>query len=74
MKSQLSMIVFPKRQKISVTVDGKDVSRDTVVYVGENMNIVPNLGRGPRRLVENFILPTVHGMLVEDEVMVLQEE
>lgn len=71
-ESQLSMILS-KKQKISVTVDGKDVSRDTVVYVGENMNIVPNLGRGPRRLVENFILPTVDGMLVEDEVMVLQE-
>ena len=37
-ESQLSMILS-KKQKISVTVDGKDVSRDTVVYVGENMNM-----------------------------------
>ena len=32
-ESQLSMILS-KKQKIRVTVDGKDVSRDTFVYVG----------------------------------------
>lgn len=71
-ESQLSMILS-KKQSISEIVDGKEVSRDTVVYVGENINVVPSLGRGPRKLVENFIYPTAIGMQVEDEVMVLQE-
>ncbi|WP_018339385.1 PKD-like family lipoprotein [Butyricimonas synergistica] len=71
-ESQLSLILSKKQSKTMV-VDGKEQSKDTVVYVGEAMNVVPALGQGPRKLVENFIYPTASGIAVEDEVMVLQE-
>lgn len=71
-ESQMSLILSKKQSKI-VTIDGKEQSRDTVVYVGEAMNVVPGLGMGPRKLVENFIYPDATGIEVEDEVMVLQE-
>lgn len=71
-ESQMSLILSKKQSKI-VTIDGKEQTRDTVVYVGEAMNVVPGLGTGPRKLVENFIYPDATGIEVEDEVMVLQE-
>ena len=71
-ESQLSLILSKKQSK-KVMVDGKEQSVDTVVYVGENINLVPNLGQGPRKLVENFIYPTATGIDIEDEVMVLQQ-
>ena len=71
-ESQLSMILSKKQSKV-VYVDGEEKPRDTIVYVGELMNVTPGLGQGPRKLVENFIYPSAAGFLVEDEVMVLQE-
>ncbi|WP_059026662.1 PKD-like family lipoprotein [Gabonibacter massiliensis] len=73
-ESQLSMILSKKQSKFVVDVEtGKEKGVDTVVYVGQDINIVPNLGRGPRKLVENFIYEECYNSDIEDEVMVLQE-
>lgn len=73
-ESQLSVIRSKKQSKFVVDVEtGKEKRVDTVVYVGQDINIVPNLGRGPRKLVENFIYEEYTSDIeLQDEVMVLQ--
>ncbi|WP_292269007.1 PKD-like family lipoprotein [Butyricimonas sp.] len=72
-ESELSIILSKKKTKIVVGEDGKEQSVDTVVYVGTDMNVTPNLGRRPRKLVENFHFSSYTDLEVEDEVMLLYD-
>lgn len=57
--------------------NGVYVERDTVLYEGESINICPNLGYGPIKLVENFTFKDKYyeGLeFLSDEIMVVQDE
>ena len=57
--------------------NGEYIERDTVLYEGESMNICPNLGYGPIKLVENFTFKDKYydGLeFLSDEVMVVQDD
>lgn len=72
-ESQLSMVLSKKSSKV-VIKDGKEVTVDTVIYVGEDLNVVPNLGTGPKKLVENFVYAeNTSDLELQSEVMVLQQ-
>ena len=62
-------MILSKKQSISEIVDGKEASRDTVVCVGENINVVPEFGAGPCKLFENFIYPTAPGWRLKTEAV-----
>lgn len=56
---------------------GERISVDTVLYEGEYLNFVPNLGKGPRRLVENFAYKYHYYPNMtfwDDEIMVVQDD
>lgn len=74
-ESQLSAVLM-KIVKVTATDDkGEPYQKDTIVYVGEDMNISPDLGKGPKSLVEHFSVNeyTVADQLM-DEIFVLQKD
>ncbi len=72
--SQISMILSRLRKKKVIDTGGQEKYVDTVIYTGEAMNIVPNLGIGPKKLVENFIYPeNTSDKELQSEMMVLQK-
>ena len=57
--------------------NGNKIQVDTVQYEGEYINFVPNLGYGPRKLVENFAYKYHYYpdyQFVNDEIMVIQDD
>ena len=56
---------------------GKPIQVDTILYEGESIDFVPNLGREPIKLVENFVSKdnSFEGQAFsDDEIMVLQKD
>ena len=72
-ETQLSVILSKLQKKQVIGDDGKIAYVDTVVYVGTDMNVTPNLGQKPRKLVENFPFVDYANLEVEDEIMVLYD-
>lgn len=60
---------------IITDIFGKPIQVDTILYEGESINFIPNLGKGPIKLVENFVSkenPFEGELFSDDEIMVLQ--
>ena len=56
---------------------GNKIAVDTILYEGEYIDFVPNLGYGPRKLVENFAYKQHYYpgyKFVNDEIMVVQDD
>ena len=56
---------------------GNPILVDTILYEGESIDFIPGLGRGPIKLVENFVSKdnSFEGEeFSDDEIMVLQKE
>lgn len=76
-ESRLSMVLTKIDRFTRIGADGQEVSVDTILYTGENRDIYPDLGYGPRKLVENFTCGdyAYEGIeYISDEVMVIQED
>lgn len=56
---------------------GRPIQVDTILYEGESIDFIPGLGRGPIKLVENFVSKdnSFEGEeFSDDEIMVLQQD
>lgn len=75
-ESQLSMVLMKIERFTRPGEDGTEVKADTIIYTGEERNIYPDLGYGPRKIVENFTCrdydyPGIDP--IDDELMIIQE-
>lgn len=74
-QSEISMVLGRVYQHVFINDRGYEESRDTVIYDEEiRYNLVPNLGNGPRKLIEYYAYGPEVGVLdIPNEIMVLQE-
>lgn len=71
--SQLSMVLM-KEERLTLPDNSR---KDTIVYTGQDIDVYPGLGKGPRKLFENFsYCDSQIGDLVweGDELVVLQDD
>lgn len=74
-ESQLSAVLMKIVKTKAVDDRGEEILKDTIIYTGEMINMVPGLGRGPVKLVEHFSVAEFELLpgQIEDEVLVIQQ-
>lgn len=73
-RSVLSMVMM-KIEQWKKMENGQEVEYDTIIYTGQEVDILPNLGSGPIRLRENFTFD-INGIFegqLPDELVVVQK-